>query len=39
MRIPKHPTLIQRMLQHRLNKLATSSPVLPAAFGTYTHRH
>jgi hypothetical protein len=26
------------MLQHRLKKLATSSPVLAASFGSYTHR-
>ena len=38
MRVPDHPTLILRMLQHRLKKLATSSPVLAASFGTYTHR-
>jgi hypothetical protein len=38
MRIPDHPTLILRMLQHRLKKLATSSPILAASFGTYTHR-
>ena len=38
MRIPEHPTIIWRMLQHRLKKLATSSPVLAASFGTYTHR-
>ena len=38
MRIPDHPTLILRMLQHRLKKLATKSPVLAASFGTYTHR-
>jgi hypothetical protein len=38
MRIPDHPTLILRMLQHRLKKLATTSPVLAASFGTYTHR-
>jgi hypothetical protein len=38
MRTPEHPTLILRMLQHRLKKLATSSPVLAASFGTYTHR-
>jgi len=25
------------MLQHRLKKLPTSSPVLAASFGTYTH--
>lgn len=38
MRVPDHPTLILRMLQHRLKKLATSSPILAASFGTYTHR-
>jgi hypothetical protein len=38
MRIPDHPTFILRMLQARLQKLAPSSPVLAASFGTYTHR-
>lgn len=38
MRIPDHPTLILRMLQHRLKKLTSSSPILAASFGTYTHR-
>ena len=38
MRIPDHPTLVLRMLQHRLKKLATASPVLAASFGTYSHR-
>jgi hypothetical protein len=38
MRIPDHPTLILRMLQHRLKKLPTTSPILAASFGTYTHR-
>ena len=38
MRLPEHPTLLRRMRQHRLKKLATSSPVLAASFGTYTHR-
>jgi hypothetical protein len=38
MRIPDHPTFILRMLQHRLKKLASSSPILAASFGTYTHR-
>lgn len=38
MRTPRHPTIILRMLQHRLNKLTTSSPILAASFGTYTHR-
>ncbi len=38
MRIPSHPTLIQRMLHHRLKQLATPTPILAASFGTYTHR-
>jgi hypothetical protein len=38
MRVPDHPTFILRMLQHRLKKLATNSPVLAASFGRYTHR-
>ena len=38
MRVPQHPTVILRMLQHRLKKLATTSPILAASFGTYTHR-
>jgi hypothetical protein len=38
MRIPDHPAFILRMLQSRLKKLATSSPVLAASFGTYRHR-
>ena len=38
MRIPDHPAYILRMLQGRLKKLATSSPVLAASFGRYTHR-
>jgi hypothetical protein len=38
MRVPSHPTLLLRMLQHRLKKLATTSPILAASFGTYTHR-
>ena len=38
MRIPDHPTYILRLLQHRLKKLATSSPILAASFGTYSHR-
>jgi hypothetical protein len=38
MRIPEHPTLILRMLQHRLKKLSTASPILAASFGTYSHR-
>ena len=38
MRLPDHPAYLLRMLQNRLKKLATSSPVLAASFGTYTHR-
>jgi hypothetical protein len=38
MRLPTHPTILLRMLQHRLQKLATASPLLAASFGTYTHR-
>ena len=38
MRVPEHPTYILRMLQHRLKQLATTSPVLAASFGRYTHR-
>jgi hypothetical protein len=38
MRIPEHPTVILRMLQHRLKKLSTSSPILAASFATYSHR-
>jgi hypothetical protein len=38
MRIPHHPTLILRMLQHRLKQLATTSPILAASFGNYRHR-
>ena len=38
MRAPRHPTYLLRMLQGRLKKLATTSPVLAATFGQYTHR-
>jgi hypothetical protein len=38
MRFPDHPAYLLRMLQNRLKLLATSSPVLAASFGTYTHR-
>jgi hypothetical protein len=38
MRVPDHPALILRMLQHRLKKLATKSPVLAASYGAYGHR-
>ncbi|HLY65568.1 MAG TPA: DUF6788 family protein [Chloroflexota bacterium] len=38
MRIPAHPTLIRRMLQARLKKLATATPILAASLSAYTHR-
>ena len=38
MRIPEHPAIILRKLQHRLKKLVTACPGLAASFGTYTHR-
>jgi Family of unknown function (DUF6788) len=38
MRVPEHPTLIRRMLQSRLKKLATSTPVLAASLASYAHR-
>src|SRR5262245_19139053 len=38
MNVPSHPNMILRMLQGRLKQLSTSSPVLAASFGSYTHR-
>jgi hypothetical protein len=38
MRLPDHPAFLQRMLQHRLKKLASSCPILAASFGSYSHR-
>jgi hypothetical protein len=38
MRIPGHPTRIRQMLQGRLKRLATSTPVLAASLTSYTHR-
>lgn len=38
MRIPVHPTLIRRMLDSRLKKLACATPILAASFANYTHR-
>jgi hypothetical protein len=38
MRIPDHPTLIRRMLDSRLKKLATATPIVAASLATYTHR-
>ena len=37
MRIPNHPTLIQRMLQCRLKKVAAAKPVLAASFVSFEH--
>jgi hypothetical protein len=38
MRLPEHPTLIRRMLQARLKKLAAATPILAASLSSYTHR-
>jgi Family of unknown function (DUF6788) len=38
MRVPEHPTLIRRMLDSRLKKLATTTPVLAASLNAYRHR-
>jgi hypothetical protein len=38
MRVPDHPTLIRRLLDSRLKKLATTTPVLAASLSSYTHR-
>jgi hypothetical protein len=38
MRIPSHPSYVLRLLQGRLKKLATTSPVLAASLASYTHR-
>ena len=38
MRVPEHPTLIRRMLDGRLKKLAPASPVLAASLNAFTHR-
>jgi hypothetical protein len=38
MRLPAHPTLIRRMLQARLKKLTTTTPVLAATLSSYAHR-
>jgi hypothetical protein len=38
MRVPDHPFQIRRMLDSRLKKLATSSPVLAASLHAYSHR-
>jgi hypothetical protein len=38
MRVPDHPTQIRRMLDGRLKKLASRSPILAASLNAYTHR-
>jgi hypothetical protein len=38
MRVPDHPTQIRRMLDARLKKLTTRSPILAASLNAYTHR-
>ena len=38
MRIPDHPTLIRRMLQARLKKLASTTPILAASLACYGYR-
>ncbi len=38
MRIPKHPTLIRRLLDSRLKKLSSSTPIVAACLCSYTHR-
>jgi hypothetical protein len=35
-RVPEHPTLIRRMLQARLKRLATASPLLAGSLGQVT---
>lgn len=38
MRVPKHPTLIRRMLASRLKQLATTTPILAASL-VHFQRH
>jgi hypothetical protein len=38
MRTPNHPTLIRRMLDSRLKRLAPKQPVLAASFVEFRHR-
>ena len=38
MHVPDHPTLIRRMLDGRLKKLVSTSPVVAASLGFYTLR-
>ena len=37
MRIPNHPTLVHRMLNSRLKKVAAAKPVLAASFVAFEH--
>jgi hypothetical protein len=36
--IPEHPTLIRRMLDSRVRKVAASGPILAATLSFYSHR-
>ena len=38
MRIPNHPTLIQRMLQSRLRRLGSATPILAATLVCFSRR-
>ena len=38
MTLPDHPSYLLRMLQGRLKRLASKSPVLAASLGSYAHR-
>jgi len=38
MRVPDHPTLLRRMIDSRLKKLATTTPILAATLTSYAHR-
>jgi hypothetical protein len=38
MRVPDHPTLIRRMLDARLKRLPSASPMLAATLVTFAHR-
>jgi len=38
MRVPNHPTLIQRSLQKRLKQLDSAGPIVAGSLCAYTHR-
>lgn len=38
MHVPKHPTLIRRLLQSRLKMLSSATPILAATLSSYAHR-